>query len=176
MIELGSGRLIPGFEEQLTGASAGDERTVEVSFPADYPAPNLAGKDAVFEVTVKEVKRKHLPELDDDFAVEAAGFDTLDELRDDIRKRLRGGRDQRRSTREFREAALDAAVAEAKVDVPDQLVEARARELFERTVHQLGAPGHLEGRLPADRRARPRTRSSRRPSPTPSRRCSARPS
>ena len=74
LVELGSGRLIPGFEEQLTGASAGEERKVELAFPADYPAENLAGKDAVFEVTVKEVKRKHLPELDDDFAVEAAGL------------------------------------------------------------------------------------------------------
>ncbi len=140
LIELGSGRLIPGFEEQLTGAGAGEERTVEVSFPPDYPAQSLAGRDAVFAVTVKEVKRKHLPELDDDFAVEAAGFDSLQELRDDVRKRLEEA-ETRQIEAEFREAALDAAVAEATVDVPDQLVEDRARELFERTIHQLGHQG-----------------------------------
>ncbi len=140
LVELGSGRLIPGFEEQLTGAQAGDERTVEVSFPPDYPAQNLAGQDAVFDVTVKEVKRKHLPELDDDFAVEAAGFDSLQELRDDIRKRLEEAEGQQ-IDQAFREAALDAAVAEATVEVPDALVEARSRELFEQTMHSLSHRG-----------------------------------
>jgi trigger factor len=140
LLELGSGRLIPGFEEQLTGASAGEERTVEVAFPADYPAPNLAGKDAVFEVTVKEVKRKNLPELDDEFAVEAAGFDSLDELRADIRKRLEEGEEKQIDT-EFRQAALDAAVANATVDVPEQLVADRAREVFEQTMHSLSHQG-----------------------------------
>ncbi len=115
VVELGSGRLIPGFEEQLKGASAGDERTVEVTFPDDYPAEQLAGKDASFAVEVKEVKEKRLPELDDDFAVEAGGFDSLDELRAEIESRIaqaeeraiearvprgrrgRGGRRRRRS-------------------------------------------------------------------------------
>jgi trigger factor len=140
LVELGSGRLIPGFEEQLTGATAGDERTVEVSFPPDYPAESLAGKDAVFEVTVKEVKRKHLPELDDDFAVEAAGFDSLEELRADIRKRLEEGAAQQIDN-EFREKAVDAAVEQATLDVPDQLVTDRASELFEQTMHSLGHRG-----------------------------------
>jgi trigger factor len=84
LLELGSGRLIPGFEEQLTGASAGDTRTVEVSFPEDYQAEELAGRDAQFEVTVNEVRAKRLPEIDDEFAAEAGGFDTLAELREDI--------------------------------------------------------------------------------------------
>src|ERR687895_1731726 len=83
MVELGSGRLVPGFEEQLTGASAGDERTVEVTFPDDYGAQELAGNQAEFAVTVKEIKAKELPELGDELAAEA-GFDTPDELRDDI--------------------------------------------------------------------------------------------
>src|SRR5215212_11826440 len=87
MIELGSGRLVPGFEEQLVGAQAGDEKTVRVTFPDDYGAEELAGNEAEFAVTVKEVKAKELPPLDDDLAIEA-GFDTLDELRDDIRERL----------------------------------------------------------------------------------------
>jgi trigger factor len=140
LIELGSGGLIPGFEEQLTGASAGDERTVELAFPPDYGAEHLAGKDAVFEVTVKEVKRKHLPEVDDDFAVEAAGFDSLQELRDDVRKRMEEA-ETRQIDGEFREAAVDAAVDQAKIDVPEQLVEDRARELFEHTMHSLSHRG-----------------------------------
>ncbi len=140
LLELGSGQLIPGFEEQLTGASAGEERTVEVTFPVDYPAEHLAGKDAVFDVTVKEVKAKQLPELDDDFAVEAGGADTVDELRADIRKRLEGAEDEKIQT-EYREAVLDAVAAEAQVEVPDALVEARARELWDRMMHSLSHQG-----------------------------------
>jgi len=139
MIELGSGRLVPGFEEQLTGASAGDELTVKVTFPDDYAAPELAGNDAEFAVTVKEVKAKELPELDDELAAEA-GFDTLDELRDDIRERLAEG-DERRIEAEFREAVLDSAVANATIDVPAALVEARARELWDQMLHSLGHQG-----------------------------------
>jgi trigger factor len=140
LIELGSGRLIPGFEEQITGATAGEERKLELSFPADYGAEHLAGKDATFDVTVKEVKRKELPALDDDFAVEAAGFDSLEELRADVRNRLEEA-ETRRIDAEFREAVLDAAVREAKVDVPDALVEARAREMWDQTLHSLSHQG-----------------------------------
>ncbi len=140
LLELGSGRLIPGFEEQLTGASAGDHRTVEVAFPPDYNAEHLAGRDAVFEVDVKEVKRKQLPELDDDFAVEAAGFDSLDELRADIRKRIEDAENEQ-IERDYREAVVDAAVANATVDDPDALVEARARELWDNMLHSLSHQG-----------------------------------
>jgi trigger factor len=140
LIELGSGRLIPGFEEQITGAKAGEERKLELSFPADYGAEHLAGRDATFEVTVKEVKRKELPALDDDFAVEAAGFDSLEELRADVRNRLEEA-EARRIDAEFREAVLDAAVREAKVDVPEPLVEARAREMWDQTLHSLSHQG-----------------------------------
>jgi trigger factor len=139
MIELGSGRLVPGFEDQLTGASAGDERTVKIDFPDDYPADELAGRPAEFEVTVKEVKAKELPELDDELAAEA-GFDTLDELREDIRERLSEVQRSRLEA-EFREAALDAVVQESKVEIPDALVEARARELWEQMIHSLSHQG-----------------------------------
>jgi trigger factor len=139
MVELGSGRLVPGFEEQLTGASAGDERTVEVTFPDDYGAEELAGNDAEFAVTVKEVRAKELPPVDDELAAEA-GFDTLDELREDIRERLSEA-EERRVDAEFREAVLDSAVTNAKVDVPEALVEARSRELWEQMLHSLGHQG-----------------------------------
>ena len=139
LVELGSGRLIPGFEEQLVGARAGDERTVALSFPDDYGAEHLAGQPASFAVTVKEVKHKDLPTPDDDFAADA-GFDSLRELRDDIRSRLLE-RDGREVEGEFREAALDAAVARAKVEVPAALVQARARELWDQTLHSLSHRG-----------------------------------
>jgi trigger factor len=139
MVELGSGRLVPGFEEQLEGASAGDERTVKVTFPDEYQATELAGKEAEFAVTVKEVKAKELPELDDDLAAEA-GFDTLDELREDIRTRLAEA-DGAQIEAEFREAALDSAVKAASVDIPDALVEARARELWDSMLHSLAHQG-----------------------------------
>jgi trigger factor len=139
MVELGSGRLVPGFEEQLQGVSAGEERTITVTFPDDYPAAELAGEVAQFEVSIKEIKAKELPELDDDLAAEA-GFDTLDELREDIRSRL-SEVESARIEAEFREAALDSAVKAATVDVPDTLVEARARELWDQMIHSLSHQG-----------------------------------
>ena len=140
LIELGSGRLVPGFEDQLKGAKAGEERTLTITFPDDYGAEELKGREAEFAVTVNEVKRKELPELDDDFASDAAGFDTLDELREDIATKLREA-DEGKVEAEFREAVLDAVVADAKVEVPETLVEARARELWERMIHSLGHQG-----------------------------------
>jgi trigger factor len=140
LLELGSGRLVPGFEEQLAGASAGDERTITVTFPEDYPVPELAGQEAQFAVTVNEVKAKNLPEPDDDFASEAAGFDTLAELRDDISERL-AKQDEASLEREFEDAVVEAAVAEAEVDVPDKLVHARAHELLEDTFSVLARQG-----------------------------------
>jgi trigger factor len=140
LVELGSGRLIPGFEDQLEGASAGDERAVEVTFPDDYPAEHLAGKEASFAVEVKEVKEKRLPELDDDFAVEAGGFDTLDELRAEIEERIRMA-EERAIEAEFREAAVDAAVAAAQVEVPHELVHAKSHEMWHRTARRLAGQG-----------------------------------
>ena len=139
LIELGSERLIPGFEEQLVGAAAGDERNVEVSFPDGYPG-DLGGKDATFEVKVSEVKAKRLPELDDEFASEAGGFDTLAELREDIASRLREA-DAQAVEREFEEAVLQAATDEAQVELPDQLVHARAHEVLHQTFSALARQG-----------------------------------
>jgi trigger factor len=141
LLELGSGQFIPGFEEQLVGLKAGDEKVVEVEFPEDYSsAPHLAGKPAQFEVTVNEVKAKQLPELDDDFATEAGGFDTLDELREDLATRMREA-DEQKIEAEFREAALDKVVEGAEVEVPPSLVDARAKELFDQMVHSLSHRG-----------------------------------
>jgi trigger factor len=140
LLELGSGRLIEGFEEQLAGADAGEERTVKVTFPEDYQAGKLAGKDATFAVRVKEVREKVLPELDDDFASEASEFDTLEELRGDIEARLSEAVGQR-IEQDFRVAAIDAAVEAAAMELPEELAAARAAERLERLERQLAARG-----------------------------------
>jgi trigger factor len=140
MLELGGGQLIPGFEEQLAGASAGETREVKVTFPDDYQAEDLAGKDAVFTVEAKEVREKILPELDDDFAAEASEFDTLEELRADIARRVSEVVGER-AEQDFRFAAVEAAAGEATVEFPDELVAARAAERWDRTERQLAARG-----------------------------------
>ncbi len=138
--ELGGGQLIEGFEEQLTGISAGEARDVKVTFPSDYQAESLAGKDAVFAVKAKEVREKVLPDLDDDFAAEASEFDTLEELRGDIRERLSEAVGKR-IEEDFRIAAVDSAAEAATIDVPDELVTARAEERWRRLERQLAARG-----------------------------------
>lgn len=139
LLELGSGRLIPGFEEQLIGASAGEDRVVEVSFPDDYPG-ELGGRAATFDVHVSEVKAKRLPELDDEFAGEAAGFDNLAELREDVAGRLREA-DEQAIEREFEQAAVDAAAEAAEIEIPDKLVHARAHELLGQMLSALARQG-----------------------------------
>jgi trigger factor len=140
LLALGSGQLIEGFEEQLVGAKAGEEREVNVTFPEEYQAEHLAGKAAVFKVKVKEVREKILPELDDGFASDASEFDTLEELRADIREKV-GAALGSRAEEDFRVAAIDAAVDEATVDVPDELATARAAERWERMERQLAQRG-----------------------------------
>lgn len=140
LLELGSGQLIEGFEDALMGAEAGEERKAEVTFPEEYHAEHLAGKPAVFTVTVKEVREKTLPDLDDDFAADNSDFDTLEELRADIEHRLEHAAEHQ-AEHAFRDAALDAAIENATVEVPDDIVKARATEVWERVERQLQAQG-----------------------------------
>src|SRR4051812_26498051 len=139
-IELGAGRLIPGFEDQLIGAKPGEDRTLNVSFPDDYGAEELAGKAARFDANVKEVREKRMPELDDESALQAGGFDTLDELREDIARRLREA-DERNADREFREAALDAVVEKAQIDIPQEVVHGKAHDIWHQMEHRLRRQG-----------------------------------
>jgi trigger factor len=139
LIELGSGALIPGFEDQLEGIAAGEERTITVTVPEQY-AEELAGREATFDVTVHEVKAKNLPELDDDFASEASEFDTLAELRDDVAAKMREG-EESAIEREFEEAVLQAAADNATVDVPAALVHARAHDMVEQSFAALARQG-----------------------------------
>jgi trigger factor len=139
LVELDTGKLLPSLEAGLLGLGAGDERTIEGPFPPDYADVELAGRAASFDVTVKQVQRKQLPEVDEDFAADT-GFDSIAELREDIARRLHGAEDER-VEREFREAALDEAAAQARIEVPQALTEARAREIWERRLRALAQQG-----------------------------------
>ena len=145
MVELGSGMLIAGFEEQLEGATAGETRTVQIDFPnvnspKDHRAEDVAGSRASFEVNVKEVLAKTLPPLDDALAQQAAGCDTLEELREDIAAELLAA-DEERVAAEFAETVLDAVATEAAIDLPGALIAARAREIWESTLRELDFDG-----------------------------------
>jgi trigger factor len=140
LLELGEGRVLPELEKELEGAKPGDDREATVPFPDDYPAEEVAGKTAEFEVKVKEVREKELPELNDDFAAEASEFDTLAELREHISDQIKEVLD-RQIAEQFQEAALDAAVEGATVELPDPVVQARAEEMWrrvERTLRERG--------------------------------------
>src|SRR3954447_8239893 len=139
-VELGAETLLEEFDKALAGASAGDEVTVEVDFPEDHRPETLAGKKASFKVNVKEVREKQLPDLDDDFASEASEFESLDELRDEIRSRIADALEQR-SEDDFRAAAVDAAAGGATIDLPKELVHARAHDMWERLERSLSARG-----------------------------------
>ena len=148
LLELGEGRVLPELEQAVRGAKAGDERQATVTFPDDYPAEEVAGKVAEFDVQVKEVREKELPELNDEFAAEASEFDTLAELREHISGQIREILD-RQIAEQFRERALDAAVAKANVELPKPVVDARAEEMWrrvERTLQRQGmdAESYLE--------------------------------
>lgn len=120
-LEIGSGYFIPGFEDQLVGQKVGEEVEVKVTFPEDYQAENLAGKDAVFKVNIKELKVKKVLELNDDFAREAGEFESLDELKEDIKEKLLKQKEDQ-VQREYEEKILEKISDNATVDVPEVLV------------------------------------------------------
>ena len=123
-LELGSGSFIPGFEDQLVGHKSGDDVDVKVTFPEDYHAKELAGKDALFKVKVHEIKEKQLPELDDDFAKDVdEDVDTLDELKDKTRKQLQEQKDNQ-AKGAIEDAAIEKAVANAEIeDIPQAVLD-----------------------------------------------------
>ena len=122
-LEIGSGTFIPGFEDQLIGAKTGDEVKVEVKFPEEYHAPELCGKDAVFEVIVKSIKERELPELDDDFASEVSEFDTLDAYKNSIKEKLTASAEERIKA-ETEDAVIKKVIENAEFDLPDAMVDA----------------------------------------------------
>jgi trigger factor len=140
MVELGAESLLPEFDRALTGTTAGDQPTVEVRFSDDHQPESLAGKQASFAVTVKEVREKQLPDLDDEFAAEASEFETLEQLREEIGSRIAAALGARIES-DFQEAAVDAAADAARIELPKELVHARAHEMWERLERSLASRG-----------------------------------
>ena len=129
-LEVGSGSFIPGFEDQLIGAKAGEEREVKVTFPSEYFVPELAGKDAVFTTKINDIKRKELPELNDDFAKEAGDADTLEEMKTKMMAKLTEAA-AKKDEAAFREAAVAKAVANATIEVPEIMVEDQVAHMIQ---------------------------------------------
>lgn len=129
-LEVGSGRMIPGFEDQLVGMSPGEEKTISVTFPEDYHAKELSGKEASFRIKLHEIKRLRLPELDDEFAQDVSEFDTLEELRADIENKLK--EKAKREEEEYRRNQLvEMAAANAEIDLPPVMVEHEIDHMLE---------------------------------------------
>lgn len=122
-LEIGSNTFIPGFEEQMIGMKVGEEKDIQVTFPEEYHATELAGKEAVFKVKVHEIKRKELPTIDDEFAKDVSEFDTLDELKNSIKEKLEE-ENKRKEKYEMEEAAIKAVCDTVDVDIPSGMVEA----------------------------------------------------
>ena len=138
-LEIGSGSFVPGFEEQLIGMKAGEEKDIDITFPENY-APELAGKPVVFHVKVNEVKVKEVPAVDDEFAKDVSEFDTLKELKADIKKKMTAERTEA-AQRAF-EDVLMAKVAEGvEAEIPHEMVELQAERMMEQFKQQLAAQG-----------------------------------
>ena len=139
-LTVGSGSFIPGFEEQLVGVKAGEEKEVKVTFPEDYHAKDLAGKEAVFKCKVNEIKVKELPEANDEFAQDVSEFDTLAEYKEDLKKKLTERKET--AAKNAKEAeAVEAAVANAEMDIPDAMVDGQVRQMandFARRIQSQG--------------------------------------
>ena len=137
---LGSGSFIPGFEDQVVSHSAGEEFDVNVKFPEEYGAAELAGKDATFKIKLHEVKYKELPALDDDFAKDVSEYDTLDELKDSIRNNIKTNLDKQ-AEQKVENDLMDQVISNMKADIPDAMVDSRIDELvqdFEYRISQQG--------------------------------------
>ena len=139
-LTLGSGSFIPGFEDALVGAVAGEERDVNVTFPEDYSAKELAGKPAVFKCKVHEVKESIKPELDDEFAKDVSEFDTLDALKDDIRTRFTKSRTEQ-NDRAFESAAVQMAAANMTCNIPACMIDEQVDHQIEQFAYQLQSQG-----------------------------------
>ncbi len=139
-LTIGSGAFIPGFEEQLVGAEIGKEVEAKVTFPEDYQAENLQGKEAVFKCTVKEIKEKELPELDDEFASEISEFDTLEEYKEDVKKNLAEKKEKDAKTARENEA-VDVAVKASEMEIPDAMLETQQRQMVDEFAQRITMQG-----------------------------------
>ncbi len=139
-LEIGSGSFIPGFEEQLIGKNAGDEFEINVTFPEDYHAPDLAGQDAVFQVKVHEIKTKEVPELDDEFAQDVSEFDTLEEYKESVREKL-GEKKKFDARAEQAEEALGKIAEASEMDIPEPIIDSQCESTINQFAQQLSSQG-----------------------------------
>ena len=139
-LTIGSGSFIPGFEEQLVGAEAEKEMEVKVTFPEDYHAEDLKGKEAVFKCTIHEIKAKELPEIDDEFAAEVSEFDTLEEYKADIKAKIK---DQKASEgkRKQEDQAVDAVVKNAQYEIPQPMIETQVMQMADDFAQRIQSQG-----------------------------------
>ena len=137
---IGSGSFIPGFEDQLIGKNKGDETDVNVTFPEDYNAKDLAGKPAVFKVKINEIKVKELPELDDEFASEVSEFDTMAEYREDVKKNL-AEKKEKEAKEKKEDAVIEAIVKDSKMEIPDAMVETQTKNMVNDYARRLQSQG-----------------------------------
>ena len=138
-LEIGSGSFVPGFEDQLVGMKAGEEKDIDITFPENY-TPELAGKPVVFHVKVNEVKHKEVPAIDDEFAKDVSEFDTLEELKADTRKQLMNDREAA-AQRAFEDALMQKVADGIQADIPDEMVDVQAQQMMENFQQQLAAQG-----------------------------------
>ena len=127
-LTIGSGSFIPGFEEQLVGAEAEKEVEVKVTFPEEYHAEELKGKDAVFKCTIHEIKEKQIPEIDDEFAAEVSEFDTLDEYKADVKAKIKEQKDNEGKQKK-EDQAVEKAVANATMEIPEAMIDEQVRQM-----------------------------------------------
>ena len=139
-LTIGSGQFIPGFEEQLVGVELEKEVDVNVTFPAEYHAAELAGKEAVFKCTVHEIKVKELPELDDDFAAEVSEFDTLDELKADIKAKIKEQKIAE-GKRAQEDKAVETAVANATMEIPEAMLNTQVKQMYDEMAQRIQMQG-----------------------------------
>lgn len=137
---IGSNTFIPGFEDQLVGVKAGEEKDVKVTFPAEYHAKELAGKDAVFACKVNKIQKKELPELNDEFAQDVSEFDTMDEYRESVKSNLVSDKEKAAKNAKTNEA-VDKLIEASKMDIPDAMVASQAEQMYEDFARRLQSQG-----------------------------------
>ena len=139
-LTIGSKSFIDGFEEQLIGMNLGEEKVIEVTFPQEYMEKSLAGQKATFDVKINEIKEKQLPELDDEFVKDISEFDTLDQLKEDIRKTI-SQRKEKDATREFENDIVEQIVKNSKIDLPQEMIDTEADHMFNEFAQGLSYQG-----------------------------------
>jgi trigger factor len=139
-LEIGSGSFIPGFEDQLIGKNVGDDVDVNVTFPEEYHAPDLAGKEAVFKVKVHEIKAKELPELDDEFAQDVSEFDTVAEYRDSVKAKLQENKDNA-AKRAQQDEAIKKIVEKSQMELPDAMIDTQCEDMINQFAQQMAQQG-----------------------------------